>query len=122
MPLDKAAKREGEIQVLFCKGALELGVLLCCCVPWGAAVEQSDSVQPPASIAVQGLLASKPSGTAFSSAYFLSKLNCNCGLRMDGITYICLLTFITICRFSRRESLFLAVAWMFILGQVRPLQ
>lgn len=100
MPLDKAAKREGEIKVLFCKGAPELGALLCCCVPRGAAVDLSDAMQPPASTAVQGLITSKPLGTAFSSAYFPSKLNCNCGLQMDGITYICLLTFIAICCFS----------------------
>lgn len=79
-------------------------MLLCspgsCCVPRGAAVDQSDAVQPPASTTARGLLTSKPLGTAFSSAYFLSKLNCNCGLKMDSVTFICSLTFITICWFS----------------------
>lgn len=51
MLLDKAAKREGEIKVLFCKGALELGASLCNRVPRGAAMEQSDAMQPPASTA-----------------------------------------------------------------------
>lgn len=40
-----------------------------------------------AAFTAAGLLTSKPSGTAFSSAYFLSKLNCNCGLQMDSSTY-----------------------------------
>lgn len=98
--LDKAVERERETKMLFCKGALELGASLCRHVPCGAAAEQSNATQSLSSTAVWGLLNPKPLGTAFSSAYFLNKLNCNCGLQMESITYICLPTFITICWFQ----------------------
>lgn len=98
----------------------------------GTAVKQSHVVQPSASTAAAVLLTSKPPGTAFSSAYFLSKLNCNCGLQMDGSTYICLLAFITICWFSYRTvagqqartclPAVSCVSWMLVLGKVKPLQ